>query len=128
MKESAAKGASDLQKPDSKKPLEEDKDVVFDPRTGKIQIRLNKTQSKGLGKRTVEDFERDRKESSQRGEPLTLGQKVLKRIKLKARKSDNVHFVQESGATFLNASTQSDMKLVNKPTPYAFVQFNPIVF
>lgn len=52
---------------------------------------------------------------------------MLKKIRRDNQKSETVHFVQESGQSFANRDSQSDVKLRNRPDPYAFVQFNPVV-
>ena len=56
-----------------------------------------------------------------------LGARILKKIKGAKERSPGVHFVQESGETFMDKEGRSDMKLRNRPDPYAFVQFNPVV-
>lgn len=58
---------------------------------------------------------------------VSLGARVLKKIRRDNQKSETVHFVQESGQSFANQDSRSDVKLRNRPDPYAFVQFNPVV-
>lgn len=56
-----------------------------------------------------------------------MGARVLKKIKRDHQKSETVHYVQESGQSYANADHKSDVKLKNRPDPYAFIQFNPVV-
>lgn len=56
-----------------------------------------------------------------------MGARLLKKIKRDNQKSETVHFVQESGQSYANPDSRSDVKLKNRPDPYAFIQFNPVV-
>ena len=58
---------------------------------------------------------------------VSMGARVLKKIKRDHQKSETVHYVQESGQSYANPDMRSDVKLKNRPDPYAFIQFNPLV-
>ena len=58
---------------------------------------------------------------------VSLGARKLLKIQQSHQKSETVHYVQESGQSYANYDNRSDFKLKNRPDPYAFIQFNPIV-
>ena len=121
-----------------KAPNKNNGDVYFDRRSKKLIIKQQKSKQETGYKRTLEAFEDDNAKKhveklkkinyNKNAEVGTnLGARVLKRIKMTTQgRKDKVHFIQESGNLYRNKFNGSDMKLVNKPDPHAFIQFNPI--
>jgi len=116
-------------------PKESDRqrEVYLDRETGKIVVnpkRQDQTTGfkRGLDRRDPDEELQEPKNTGKHSVVgVSMGARVLKKIKRDNQKSETVHLVQESGHSFSNQGARSDVKLKNRPDPYAFVQFNPVV-
>ena len=107
-------------------------DVYFDHSTGKIVVALKKKDKTTGVKRPLDCEERKTAIRNETGSKnaltgVSIGARVLKKIKSSNAKSETVHYVQESGSSYATTDRKSDVVLKNRPDPYAFIQFNPIV-
>lgn len=132
------RGAKKKKRRREKKEIKNNGDVYYNKKTKKLIIKQQKSKQETGHKRTLEAFENEnanqhvqklkKKNQNKNAEVGTnMGARVLKRIKMTTlRRKDKVHFIQQSGDLYKNKFNGSDMKLVNKPDPHAFIQFNPV--